>query len=194
MPNDNLFNEKQILQQLSQGSEIAFEKIYNFYSQRLYCKVLRLLKSEVIAEEILQDVFLIIWDNRSKLNPDKSFCSYLFCIATNKCYDYYRRIIRDKKLLRKLNQSPGYSDTIEESVINKESSGILYHAIELLPPKRKLIFRLCKVEGKTYEEVSLQLGISPSTISDHIVKANHFIKTQIIKEGHYAIDDFFVQK
>ena len=189
---DNSFNEKQILHQLSQGSEIAFEKIYNFYSQRLYCKLLKLLKSEVIAEEILQDVFLIIWDNRSNLNPEKSFCSYLFCIATNKCYDYYRRIKRDKKLLRKLNQLSGYSDTVEKGFINKESAGMLYHAIELLPPKRKLIFKLCKVECKPYAEVSRQLGISLSTISDHIVKANHFIKAQIIKGYHYKIDDFFV--
>ena len=194
MLSDNSFNEKQILQQLSQGSEIAFEKIYSYYSQRLYCKVLRLLKSEVMAREIVQDVFLIIWENRGQLNPEKSFCSYVFCIATNKCYDYYRRITRNKRLLRKLSQAFPSSDTADQAVINKESTGILYHAIELLPPKRKLIFRLCKVEGKTYEEVSLQLGISPSTISDHIVKANLFIKTHIIQRGHYVINDFFAEK
>lgn len=194
MLSDNSHNEKQTLQQLSQGSEIAFEKIYNFYSQRLYCKVLRLLRSDVAAREVLQDVFLVIWYNRGKLNPEKSFSSYLYCIATNKCYDYYRRIIRNKKLLVKLNEAPSYSETTEQAVTNKESSGILYHAIDLLPPKRKLIFRLCKFEGKTYEEVSKQLGISLSTISDHIVKANLFIKTYIIKGGHYVIDDFFAQK
>jgi len=103
-------------------------------------------------------------------------------------------MVRDKKLLQKLNGLSGYFDSIDEDVINKESSAILYHAIEQLPPKRKLIFRLCKVEGKSYEEVGLQLGISPSTISDHIVKANLFIKDQIIKQGHYVMDDFFIDK
>ena len=194
MLSNDVYNEKLLLQQLSEDSEIAFEKIYNFYSPRLYCRILRMLKSEAIAEEILQDVFLIIWDTRNKLDPEKSFCSYLFCIATNKCYDYYRRMVRDKKLLQKLNGLSGYFDSIDEDVINKESSAILYHAIEQLPPKRKLIFRLCKVEGKSYEEVGLQLGISPSTISDHIVKANLFIKDQIIKQGHYVMDDFFIDK
>ncbi len=71
---------------------------------------------------------------------------------------------------------------------------MFYNAIELLPPKRKLIFRLCKIECKTYGEVSLQLGISLSTISDHIVKANHFIKTQIFKEDNLITDDFSVRK
>ena len=186
MLREHFCNEHQILQELTQGSQAAFEKIYRFYSQRLYSKILRLVKSDFIAQELLQDVFLAIWDNRTNLNPDKSFCSYLLCIATNKCYDYYRRMIRNKKLLRKLAQSLMNSETIEESIINKESSGILYNAIELLPPKRKLIFRLCKVEGKTYAQVSLQLGISLSTISDHIVKANFFIKTQIIKNAQIA--------
>ena len=72
------------------------------------------------------------------------------------------------------------NNTVEEHFISKENSGILYQAIELLPPKRKLVFRLCKLEGKTYEEVSLLLGISLSTISDHIVKANLFIKSQLL--------------
>jgi RNA polymerase sigma-70 factor (family 1) len=190
MLSDNPFNEKQILQQLSQGSETAFEKIYYFYSQRLYSKVLRLVKSDVIAEEILQDVFLVIWDNRSNIDPEKSFCSYLFCIATNKCYDYYRKIKKDKEFLRKLTQPSGNTDTIEQCIINKEFLAIINDAIELLPPKRKLIFRLCKIEYKSYADVSTQLGISLSTISDHIVKANHFIKNEIVK-GHRLISGDF---
>ncbi|MEP7229814.1 MAG: RNA polymerase sigma-70 factor [Ginsengibacter sp.] len=187
MSSNNLFDEKQILVELAKGDKVAFEKIYNFYSRKLYCKLLKLLKSKVIAEEILQDVFMIIWNNRSSVKPEKSFCSYLFCIATNKCYDHYRRVQRDKKSAGNLNQPSTYPENIEQVLISKETSGILYHAIELLPPKRKLIFRLCKVEGKTYEEVSLQLGISLSTISDHIVKANHFIKTHLVKGGQYVI-------
>ncbi|RNI33826.1 hypothetical protein EFY79_17715 [Hanamia caeni] len=57
---------------------------------------------------------------------------------------------------------------------------MLYDAIELLPPRRKLIFKLCKIECKSYEQISLQLGVSCSTISDHIVKANRFIKTILL--------------
>lgn len=180
MLSDNPFNEKQTLQQLSQGSETAFEKIYNFYSQRLYSKVLRLVKSDVIAEEILQDVFLVIWDNRSNIDPEKSFCSYLFCIATNKCYDYFRKTNRDARLK---TEFLGFFATeyshIEELLINKNNTEILNQAINSLPRKRRQIFMLCKFDGKSYTEVSQQLGISLSTISDHIVKANRFIKTLV---------------
>lgn len=184
------FDEKQTLLELSHGSEAAFEKIYNLYSDRIYFKISRLLKSEVVADDVLQDVFLTIWNNRSKISLDKSFCSYLFCITANKCYDYFRIIKRDKDLIKKLPLPSIYSNSIEKSIDEQEAFEVLYNTIELLPQKRKFIFRLCKIECKTYTEVSLQLGISLSTISDHIVKANHFIRTQIIKGDHVIIDDF----
>jgi RNA polymerase sigma factor (sigma-70 family) len=180
MPSNNVFDEKETLLELSKGNEVAFEKMYQLLGQRIYCKLCRLLKSEVIAEEILQDVFLTVWNNRSKLKLEKSFCSYIFCIATNKCYDYFRTVKRNKKLFRELNLNSIYYSTTEQEVANEKSHEMLYDAIELLPPKRKLIFKLCKIECKSYEQISLQLGVSSSTISDHIVKANRFIKNHIV--------------
>lgn len=186
----NVFNEKQIrseLSKLSNGSEKALEKLYKLLGHRIYLRLCRLLKSEVIAEEILQDVFLIIWNNRSKLNLEKSFSSYIFCIATNKCYDYFRTIKRNKKLLMDHYLLSNYTETIEEKVADKGNYEMLNDAIELLPPKRKIIFKLCKIECKSYEQISLQLGVSFSTISDHIVKANRFIKNYFENEGNYVI-------
>jgi RNA polymerase sigma-70 factor (ECF subfamily) len=188
MPSNNVLDEKKTLLELSNGNEVAFEKIYQFLGERIYCKLCRLLKSEVIAEEILQDVFLTVWNNRSKLKLEKSFCSYIFCIATNKCYDYFRTVKRNKKLLRELNLSSTYSNTTAQEFTEEKSREMLYDAIELLPPKRKLIFKLCKIEGKSYEQISLQLGVSSSTISDHIVKANRFIKNQLLnKENNFIL-------
>jgi RNA polymerase sigma-70 factor (family 1) len=181
MLNGNSYNEALILQQLSQDSEAAFESIYNLYSSRLYCKMLKLLKSEAVAEELLQEVFLVIWDHRRKIDLQKSFCSFLFCIATNKCYDHFRKIAREKKLQHHFSYPHYPEHTAEENIISREDATSLYQAIESLPPRRKLVFRLCKMEGKSYEEVSQQLGISLSTISDHIVKANVFIRTELMK-------------
>ena len=180
---NNLFDEKQTLLELSKGSEEAFEKIYKLLGQRIYIKLCRLLKSEVIAEEILQDVFLTIWNNRSKLKLEKSFYSYIFCIATNKCYDYFRAMKRNKKLLIDLNLLSIYSDTSEEGAPDKGNYEILHDAIELLPPKRKIIFKLCKIECKSYEQISSEMGVSFSTISDHIVKANRFIKSTLLMKA-----------
>jgi RNA polymerase sigma-70 factor (ECF subfamily) len=182
MPGKDSFDEKQILLELSHNSEIAFEKIYHLYSHKIYFKIRRLVKSQPVTEDILQEVFLAIWNNRSKLNTDKCFCSYVFCVAANKCNDYFRRIKRERKLLKELTVPEMSSDSLEKNIVEEESSRIVKKTIELLPGKRKQIFKLSKVERKTYAEISGQLGISLSTISDHIVKANHFIKARLSAE------------
>jgi RNA polymerase sigma-70 factor (ECF subfamily) len=171
------YNEKELLSLLKQSSEPAFEKIYQLYSARLYGNLLKLVKSESTAQEILQDVFMKIWDNRKIIDPEKSFRSYLFRIAENKVYDFFRKAARDKKMkARLLAVATEHYVHIEEMLFNKENEAILQKSIESLPLQRQQIFRLCKLEGKSYEEVSRLLGISTSTISDHIVKATRAVR------------------
>ena len=182
MVQENFYDEGKTLLELSQGLESAFEKVYHTYSPCLYHKLIRLVKSHVIAQELLQEVFLVIWNKRKAIDIKKSFRSYLFCIAANKCYDYFRKAARDRNLQAQLSRlSKEQHNQTEEDIINKEISAMLHRVIELLPPKRRLIFILCKVDGRTYEEVSQQLGISSSTISDHMVKANNFIRDHMLK-------------
>ena len=82
-------------------------------------------------------------------------------------------------MLSHLTASPQVSDDTETQVIRKEKAGLVHKAIEELPPKRKEVFKLCKLEGKSYEEISQRMGISTSTITDHIVKANVFIRNKL---------------
>lgn len=179
---DLLCNEKELLLELTRGSEEAFASIYKFYSQRLYHKVIRILKSESNTREVLQDVFLKIWNNRAHIDPEKSFGCYITCIAANNCYDFFRKLKRDKQMhdqfLKLLSEK--YSH-IEEGIASRERAEILNRAINSLPEKRRRIFLLCKYDGKSYSEVSRELGISTSTISDHIVKANHFIRNYLLE-------------
>ena len=136
------------------------------------------MKSEAEAQEILQDVFLKIWDNRNSIDIEKSFRSYLFKIAENKVVDFFRKAARDKKReaelisLATIEYMP-----VEELLYSDEKSALLQKAIDSLSPQRQQVFRLCKLEGKTYKEVSELLGISVSTISDHIVKATKSIRS-----------------
>jgi len=81
--------EKDLLIELIYGNELAFEKIYRLYSPRLFGKLLKLVKSESQAQEILQDVFLKLWEHRKSIDPEKSFRSFLFKIAENKVYDFF---------------------------------------------------------------------------------------------------------
>lgn len=174
-------DEKKLLFQLKAGNEKAFEQLYNLYSLRLYRFLLKLIKDEEIAQDLLQDVFIKIWEKREMLDPAKSFRPYLFRIAENNVIDFFRKAACDKKLEMKLAAActEMYSH-IEEAIYSKENSVILDQAVKQLPPQCQLVFTLCKLEGKSYKEVSQILGISVATISNHLQKASQSIRQKAL--------------
>lgn len=187
----NIFSapdERELLSLLKQGNEQAFEKIYNLYSSRLFGNIYRMVKSESTAEEILQDTFLKIWYNRAGIDLDKSFRSYLFRIAENNVYDFFRKATRDKKIRARLFAAATEEyEHIETMIHRKENALLLQKAIDSLSPQRQQIFRSIKLDNKSYEEVSRLLGISVSTISDHIVKANKTIREFIFTHNDMTV-------
>jgi RNA polymerase sigma-70 factor (family 1) len=176
-------SERDLVLALQRGDEEAFETIYGLYSQRLFGRLLKLVKTEAQAQEILQDVFIKLWQHRHSLDPEKSFRSFLFKIAENKVYDFFRKAARDKVMEANLiSLSTTNYINIGEYTRAEENLILLYKAIESLPPQRQQVFRLCKLEGRSYKEVSELLSISLSTISDHIVKATKAIKEYFYKQ------------
>ena len=181
-------DERELLSLLKQGNEQAFEKIYKVYSSRLFGNVFKMVKSESTTQEILQDVFIKIWNNRASIDLDKSFRSYLFRIAENKVYDFFRKASRDKKIQAQLFATATEEyEHIETMIHRKENDLLLKKAIESLSPQRQQVFRLIKLDNKSYEEVSRLMGISVSTISDHIVKANKAIREFIFTHNDMMI-------
>jgi len=177
-----------LIQQLQQGSEHAFTMLYDKYSKQLYRNIVRLVKDEDTARELLQDLFLKIWENRWNINPDKSFKSYLYKIAENLIYAHFGKIAKDNRLIAKLVSSYVDFDTnAEDAIIRQENHDLLKKAITSLSPQRKQVFTLCKLEGRSYEEVSNELGISTSTIRDHIVKANKAVKQYFLLNQDVAV-------
>lgn len=173
-------SEKQLVFLLKKGDEKAFESLYYMYSKAIYGNILRFVKSPAIAEELLQDLFQRVWEKHRSIDPKKSFKSFLFTIAKHLVYDFFRREVkrRDMEAYLIAVSSTSYNH-ITDTLATKETGWQLEHALDQLPPKRKLIFTLCKIEGKSYEEVSRLLGISTATISDHIVKATKSVKNHV---------------
>lgn len=180
-------DEKELLMQLREGNAQALDYFYHQYSLRIYRKLLKMVRVETIAEELVQDVFVRIWDKRHQIDPDRSFRSYLFTIAQNLVYDLYRKVAREERLQEVIKDaSSEIYMHVEEGVFLKETSEILNKAINNLPSQQKLVFTLCKLEGKSYEDASATLGISTSTINNHIVKATKSIKGYMFREQNAA--------
>lgn len=177
---DEHSDEKYLITFLNKGDDASFEALYRLYSKRLFGYLIRLVKSESIAADLLQDAFIKIWNNRQNIDPEKSFRSYLFRITENLVYDFFRKAARDKKLQAAIIES--YDDSynhVEESFCVAEVDHKLKEVIKLLPAKRRQVFQLIKIEERSYEEVSELLHISVSTINDHVVKATKFVRKNL---------------
>jgi RNA polymerase sigma-70 factor (family 1) len=173
---------KNLVLQLKQGSEHAFNSLYKLYAKLLYRKVRSIIKDDAKTEEIIQDLFLKIWQKRDSLNPDLSFKSYLYTIAHNLIYDYLRKVACDKRLSANLILNAVNYAMDTENVINaRETENVLKAALNQLSPQQRHVFTLCKLEGKSYEEASQILGISIATVNSHIVKSNRYVRDYMHK-------------
>src|SRR5689334_14892813 len=95
----DLFDEKELLARLRQDDRKAFDRIYHHYNLKIYGNVLRMVKNEDDAQELLQDVFLKVWEKRHHIDPERSFKAYLFRISQNLVYNFFRDVSIERKVL-----------------------------------------------------------------------------------------------
>lgn len=181
MISPTVLTEKELLMLLKQGNDAAFEDIYHLHSSKLYANLLRLVKSEELAMDLLQDLYIKLWNNRSSIDVDKSIGAYLFSIAKNLAIDFFRRAARESNLQNHLiTVGTELYNHVDEVFHHKETSAILNKAIQALPPQQQKIFNLCKMEGRSYEEAASILGISPATVGNQLVRALRTVRTTMI--------------
>lgn len=176
-------SDDDMLLRLKTGNYDAFDFFYRKHRARIYSNILKLVKSPDIAADILQEVFIKVWNNASGLDVNQSFEGYVVRIAQNSVYDFFRKAARQKKLEDKLIASSlADTDTDVDLELDLEDNiKLLSNEIELLPPKCREVFQLCKLEGKSYEEVAHLLNISTATVNNHIVKATRILKSRLGK-------------
>lgn len=182
---EQTYHEHRLLQELQQGHSQAFLELYNIYHPALYHYVLRFVKSPAIAEDVLQDVFLKIWEIRERINPGLSFKAYLYRISRNSVFKLMKKIAGDESL--RLQVMHQFRQTVSDADLKiswQQYEGILKAAIARLSPQRQKVFLLCREEGKTYEEVAAELNISRNTVKEHMVLAMKSIKEYFEQYGH----------
>lgn len=174
--------QEQLVIQLKAGTESAFNALYQTYSKPIWLRILRLVKDKDIADELLQDVFMNVWKNRLQIDPEKSFKGFIYTIAQNLVYNYFRKNAADTNLVQNLLlQSSHHYLNVEKLMEEKELKKLLDQAIDQLSPQRKRAFILCKVEGRSYEEASQIMGVSMATINSHITQSMQFLKDYTLK-------------
>ncbi len=177
------YTESTLKAETSTGNERAFRELFDRYQDRLYQYIFRMVKSAEVAEELVMDVFLKLWQGRDMLPEIQNLNGFLFKVAFTKTMDFFRSAARNKKFVDLLSDRIvlASSTDIHGDMILKEYEAQLRQAISLLPPRRKLIFELNREGNLSHDEIARQLDISKSTVANSIVEARQFIKEYLLK-------------
>jgi len=187
------YNEAVLVQKLRDGDPFAFEKIFSHYSKRLYQFSFSYLKSDADAEDVVEEVFFKLWQNRKSLKTETSFQSYLFTITLNFIKRHFNKKARSDQYKRDI--LIGFA-----SGNNHSDSSVVYHdlleklelLINQLPEKRKQIFIERKQNEKPVKQIAEEMGISPKTVENQLTHALHFLKAEFEKENFGGMLFFYL--
>lgn len=174
------------MQGLANGNILAFNTLYKSYSSRLYRFALGYLKSEDEAEELVQEVFTIIWEKRKELKEDLSFKSFLFTISFN----IIRKHFRAKSYLSEYLTSGSFDETdvrTSQKIVYDSLYQYINELVNQLPLRRKEVFVKSRFEGLSIKEIAEELNISHKTVENQLSDALRFIRVNLNKENLPAL-------
>lgn len=164
------YEEKKLLQELAAGDENAYKRMYALYGDAVFRVAVRYVKSEALAEDLSQDIFLKIWERREKLPEVEYFQAYLMQMARNESIDILRAAGRSDiargEIARHFQENPGF---FADETLQRDYRLFIQRTLDSLSPRSREIFLLCREQGKTYDEVAAALGISRNVVRKHMV-------------------------
>ncbi|QPH38706.1 RNA polymerase sigma factor [Pedobacter endophyticus] len=171
-----LNEQKKLLKNIEEGSQHAFNILFGQYQSVVYSIAFRIIKSHEIAEEIVFTVFLKIWQD-DKLSRVDNIESYLRVLTRNQTLKSWRSLqLQTKRDLYIKSVIKSEDHTTEEQIAFNETAKLLKEAVEKLPMQQGLVYQLCHVEGKKYEEAAMALSLSKLTVKTHMQLALRFIR------------------
>lgn len=163
-----------ILERLSdeKHARTAFNELYTMFAPMVREFAVCLLKSETEADDITHDIFLKIWTKRKQSKDIYNFQSYLFMMVKNAVLNRFQHMKVDRKCKEYFTiMSDVFSEDLHDKMSHDELLLLLEIAIENLPPKRKEIFKMSRIEGLSYRAIAEKLGISQKTVENQISSA-----------------------
>ena len=177
-------NQDQLIIKLSKGNKAAFEELFNYYYPRLYNFSKKFLKLEEGIDDILQEVFIRIWENRKNIHSSNTFNSYIFTITKNLLLNELRSRLNNNKIkdkIFKLSVSKEY--TIIQDIEYNDLTEKVDQIIDTMPSKTKTVYELSRKEGFSNKEIAKKLEISPKTVEYHISQSIRLLKDKLKELG-----------
>lgn len=183
MSNERDNSEKELLQQLIAGDESGFVGLYEIYNRSIFNFILRYVSSTPLAEDLTQEVFIKIWESRSNLVGVRSFKAYLFITARNHTLNSLKVVFRSEAAIGEVIAGfVGLRNDTEEDMLHKDYLVFLKKTLNELPARSREIFKLCREEEKSYDEVAKSLNISRNAVKNHMVHSMKVLSSSVKKE------------
>ena len=180
-----LYNDEELMQEIKAGNMFAFDALYEKYCKRVYKFAYSILKSREEAENLMQDVFLNLWENRHKVEKDSSVKSYVFTITYHAAISVIRKKARESEFVEYLKSVQEINvEPVDVVLEYNELTNKLDEIINTLPKRQKEVYLLHKVEALKYNEIAERLHISVNTIENHMSRALRTIREKL---GNYSL-------
>ncbi|HWZ03925.1 MAG TPA: sigma-70 family RNA polymerase sigma factor [Mucilaginibacter sp.] len=169
------YSEPQLVALLQMDNVKAFDLLYKKYHTPIYNNIFRLLKDADESENILQDLFVTLWEKRGSIDPQKPIANWLFQVSYNKSVTQLKKNLKQSVVFKDIEDDIMLTD--EKDIYFREARiKILEEALVKLSPQKRKVFDLCKIQGKSYEESARELNISKHTVKEYLSVAVKAVK------------------
>ncbi|HEY8919754.1 MAG TPA: sigma-70 family RNA polymerase sigma factor [Chitinophaga sp.] len=179
----NNCHEREFILRLRSGDINAFDSLYHAYHGLVYANIFKLTRDENATKDILQEVFICLWEKRRMISPEKDVCGWLFVVSYNKSLTWLKRSLRTAAVYARANEQPAES----ENGYYEAQMQLLKEAIGQLSPQKRKVFELCKIHGKSYDETARELQLSKHTVKEYLSASLACIKEYVRKHPEYHL-------
>jgi RNA polymerase sigma-70 factor (ECF subfamily) len=161
-----------------EGLEAEFSKMVRDHAENLHLLALRITKCEQLAKDVVQEVFLKLWEHRSQFRQIENKEAWLYRVTENKLIDHFRKTAADKRLKANTwNRIQDSTNDTEQRLTSRESGQLIAQAIENLPARRRTIYRMNREESLSYQQIAEELQISRHTVKNQLSSALQYLRS-----------------
>lgn len=185
-------DDQELTRLLERGSKDAFHLLYMRYGLRIRRFAKSYLKQEQDTEELVQDVFLKLWDKKEVLDSSCNLKAFIYKIAVNSIYDFIRRKNIEQAFRDYTKEGSGVSDQTWDEVVFNDMLFHVNRLIEKMPDQRRKIFMMSKEEGLTNDEIAGVLRLSKRTVENQLYRATSFLKKNMSHNSFSSVLFFYL--
>lgn len=176
------YEEHCLIPLVCKGNRDAFEEVYHRYHAALYQNILRFTKDHTVTEDLVQDTFIRFWQKRSSIRADKSLAGWLFVISYHLSVNWLKHKLVDAKAKQQLVLLSVESDSLS---LYDQQMALLEQAILQLPPQKRRVLELCKLQGRSYKEAAQEMNISTHTVKEYLSGAMKVVRDYAVTHPEY---------